>query len=185
MTLIKHEMKQGRLALAIWTVSIAFLIVICVLLFPEMESQMNEVNDMFASMGSFSQAFGMDRLNFGEFMGFYGVECGNILGLGGAFFAAFTGILALAKEEKMTECAHVLYNVLESMRFIATMLAPYTPNISQDIYEQLNRSEKATDVKLDDLKWGEIPAGKITEKEKIKPVFLRLDSEIAGASKKG
>lgn len=91
----------------------------------------------------------------------------------------------LAKEEKMTECAHVLYNVLESMRFIATMLAPYTPNISQDIYEQLNRSEKATDMKLDNLKWGEIPAGKITEKEKIKPVFLRLDSEIAGASKKG
>ena len=65
------------------------------------------------------------------------------------------------------------------------MLAPYTPNISQDIYEQLNRSEKATDMKLDNLKWGEIPAGKITEKEKIKPVFLRLDSEIAGASKKG
>ena len=92
---------------------------------------------------------------------------------------------ALAKEEKMTECAHVLYSVLESMRFIATMLAPYTPNISQDIYEQLNRSEKATDMKLDDLKCGEIPAGKITEKEKIKPVFLRLDSDIAGASKKG
>ena len=91
----------------------------------------------------------------------------------------------LAKEEKMKECANVLYNVLESMRFIATMLAPYTPNISQDIYEQLNRSEKATDMKLDNLKWGEIPAGKITEKEKIKPVFLRLDSEIAGASKKG
>lgn len=91
----------------------------------------------------------------------------------------------LAKEGKMEECAQVLYNVLESMRFIAVLLAPYTPNISQDIYEQLNRSEKATDVKLDSLKWGEILAGKITEKEKIKPVFLRLDSEIAGASKKG
>lgn len=92
---------------------------------------------------------------------------------------------SLAKEGKMEECAQVLYNVLESMRFIAALLAPYTPNISQDIYEQLNRSEKATDVKLDSLKWGEIPAGKITEKEKIKPVFLRMDSEIAGASKKG
>ena len=90
----------------------------------------------------------------------------------------------LAKEEKMLECAQVLYNVLESMRFIAALLAPYTPNISQDIYDQLNRVEKPVDVKLDDLKWGEIPAGKITEKEKIKPVFLRLDSEIAGASKK-
>ncbi len=92
---------------------------------------------------------------------------------------------ALAKEGKMDECAQVLYNVLESMRFIAALLAPYTPNISQDVYEQLNRTEKAADVKLDELKWGEIPAGKITEKDKIKPVFLRLDSEIAGASKKG
>ena len=92
---------------------------------------------------------------------------------------------SLAKEGKMEECAKVLYNVLESMRFIAALLAPYTPNISQDVYEQLNRSEKAVEVKLDELKWGEIPVGKITEKEKIKPVFLRLDSEIAGAAKKG
>ena len=92
---------------------------------------------------------------------------------------------SIAKEGKMEECAKVLYNVLESMRFIAALLAPYTPNISQDVYEQLNRSEKAVEVKLDELKWGEIPVGKITEKEKIKPVFLRLDSEIAGAAKKG
>ena len=100
MTLWKHELKLSRISLLIWTASIAFLIVICIFMFPEMEDQMDSVSDMFASMGSFSQAFGMDRLNFGEFMGFYGVECGNILGLGGAFFAAFTGILALAKEEK-------------------------------------------------------------------------------------
>ena len=98
---------------------------------------------------------------------------------------AFASFCASAKEEKMSECAKVLYNVLESMRFIAALLAPYTPNISQDIYEQLNRTEKASDVRLDDLKWGEIPAGVLTEKSKIKPVFLRLDSEIAGAAKKG
>ena len=91
----------------------------------------------------------------------------------------------LAKEEKMLECAQVLYTVLESMRFIATLLAPYCPNIAKDVYEQLNLSQEPTCVMLDSLKWGEIPAGKITEKEKIKPVFLRLDSEIAGAAKKG
>lgn len=90
----------------------------------------------------------------------------------------------LAKEEKMEECAQVLYNVLESMRFIGTLLAPYCPNIAQDIYEQLNKSEKAIDVKLNSLVWGGIPVGKITEKDKIKPVFLRLDSEIAGDKKK-
>lgn len=91
----------------------------------------------------------------------------------------------LAKEEKMLECAQVLYTVLESMRFIATMLAPYCPNIAKDVYEQLSLSIDPTEVKLDTLKWGELPVGVITEKSKIKPVFLRLDSEIAGAAKKG
>lgn len=90
----------------------------------------------------------------------------------------------LAKEDKMDECHDVLYNVLESMRFIAVLLAAYTPNISQDIFEQLNINGKAVDIQIDSLKWGAIPTGKITEKEKIKPVFLRLDSEIAGAAKK-
>ena len=42
-----------------------------------MEGQMNEISGMFADMGSFSAAFGMDRINFGEFAGFFGVECGN------------------------------------------------------------------------------------------------------------
>lgn len=100
MTLVKHELKQGKPALLIWTAVIAFMLAVCILIYPEMETQMNGVSAMFAEMGSFSAAFGMDRLNFGEFMGFFGVECGNVLGLGGAFFASLTGISILAKEEK-------------------------------------------------------------------------------------
>ena len=55
---------------------------------------------MFASMGSFTEAFGMDKISFGTLTGFYAVECGNILGLGGAFFSALCGVSILAKEEK-------------------------------------------------------------------------------------
>ena len=100
MTLIKHELRQGKLTLMIWTAVIAFMLALCVLIYPEMETQMGDVSTMFAEMGSFSAAFGMDRLNFGEFMGFFGVECGNILGLGGAFFSALLGISVLSKEER-------------------------------------------------------------------------------------
>ncbi len=57
---------------------------VCIFLFPEMKGEMDEVSQMFASMGSFTAAFGMDRLNFGELSGFYAIECGNIMGLGGA-----------------------------------------------------------------------------------------------------
>ena len=100
MTILKAELRRGAKALILWTVVIGFLLGICILIYPEMESQMNEISGMFSEMGSFSAAFGMDRVNFGEFMGIFAVECGNVLGLGGALFGALLGIGALAGEEK-------------------------------------------------------------------------------------
>ena len=88
----------------------------------------------------------------------------------------------LAKEEKMLECGKVLYNTLEAMRYIAIFLYPYCPNISKDILEQL---DETVDFKYSNLVWGGLKKEKITEKEKIKPVFLRLDSEFATDKKKG
>ena len=100
MTVFKHEMKLGSKGFLIWASSIGFMLLICVLMFPDMKSEMESVNEIFANMGSFTAAFGMDRLNFGTLMGFYGVECGNVIGIGGGFYAALIGISALAKEEK-------------------------------------------------------------------------------------
>ena len=93
----------------------------------------------------------------------------------------------LAKEEKMTECANVLYNVLETMRYIAVLLFPYCPNICQEIWKQLGFENSIETVKLTDtsfLNWGGLKVGKTIVKENIKPVFLRMDSEIAGDTKK-
>ena len=100
MTVYIKELKQSFKSLCIWTASIGFMLLVCILLFPQMKSEMDSVSSIFANMGGFTAAFGMDKLSFGEIMGFYGVECGNVLGIGGGFFAALTGISALAKEEK-------------------------------------------------------------------------------------
>lgn len=99
MTVFKHEMRQGRNSLVVWTAFIAVIMGVCILIYPEVSKQMDGVSKMFANMGGFSAAFGLDKINFGEFIGFFGIECGNVLGLGGAFFAALTGISALSKEE--------------------------------------------------------------------------------------
>lgn len=64
-----------------------------------MAGQMGEMENMFAEMGAFTEAFGMDQINFGEFVGYFGIECGNVLGMGGVFFAAVAGISALSYEE--------------------------------------------------------------------------------------
>lgn len=122
MTIFKHELRQGRVSLIIWTAAISFMLGICVVIYPEMSAQMEDVSAMFADMGSFSQAFGMDRINFGEFLGFFGVECGNVLGLGGAFFAALLGISALAKEEKEHTAEFLLTHPVSRTRIITEKL---------------------------------------------------------------
>lgn len=123
MTLMRHELRQGRTGFWIWTASIASLILVCILLFPEMKTQMDEVSEMFASMGAFSAAFGMDRLSFGTLLGFYSVECGNILGLGGAFFAAFIASAALAKEERDHTAEFLLTHPVRRVQVITEKLA--------------------------------------------------------------
>ena len=100
MTFVKHELKQGKVSFLIWTISIGFLLAVCVFLFPEMKGQMDGISETFASMGSFTAAFGMDRLDFGTLIGFYAIECGNVLGLGGALYVALCAVNILSKEEK-------------------------------------------------------------------------------------
>lgn len=123
MTLMKHELRQGRLSLAVWAGVIAGFLVTCIFLFPEMKGEMEEVGAVFASMGSFTAAFGMDRLNFGNLVGFYAVECGNILGLGGAFFAAMCSVSMLAKEEKDHTAEFLLTHPVGRKRIVTEKLA--------------------------------------------------------------
>lgn len=122
MTIILHEWKRGRISLAVWAAVICSMLGLCILIYPEMSSQMGEVSAMFADMGGFSKAFGMDQINFGEFLGFFGVECGNVLGLGGAFFAAITGISALAKEEREHTAEFLLTHPVSRTKIIAQKL---------------------------------------------------------------
>ena len=62
MTIFKHELRQSKYTLIIWSAAISFMLGVCILIYPEMGSQMEEMSAMFADMGSFSQAFGMDRI---------------------------------------------------------------------------------------------------------------------------
>ena len=118
MTILLHELKRNRLSLLVWTVALAFMLGVCIVIYPEMSEQMGEISDMFANMGAFSDAFGMDQLNFGEFMGYFGVECGNTLGLGGAFFAAILGISALSKEERDHTAEFLLTHPISRNRIV-------------------------------------------------------------------
>ncbi|MBR2069723.1 MAG: methionine--tRNA ligase [Candidatus Gastranaerophilales bacterium] len=86
----------------------------------------------------------------------------------------------LAKEEKWTECGTVLYTVLECMTAISSLIYPYCPNIASAMANQLKYD---INTKLDDINFNAIKEGHLINKEDIKPVFLRLDSELADKKK--
>ncbi len=122
MVLIRHELRQGRASFVIWTTAVAMLLAVCIFIFPQMQDGMEGMSEMFASMGGFTEAFGMDRINFGTFIGFYAVECGNILGLGGALYAALFSVGALAKEEQGHTAEFLLAHPLSRGRVMIGVL---------------------------------------------------------------
>lgn len=99
MTIFRKELRSGAVSFLIWSAVVGGLMAVCVGLYPSISGSMEDVSALFAGMGDFSAAFGLDKLQFGTILGFYGTECGNILGLGGAFFAALTAMGLLAGEE--------------------------------------------------------------------------------------
>lgn len=80
---------------------------------------------------------------------------------------------ALAKDEnKKARLGTVLYNLLESIRFIAVLLSPFLPETSEKILAQIN-----TDIKdYDSLSaFGALKAGTVVGK--AEPLFARIDAK--------
>ena len=87
----------------------------------------------------------------------------------------------LAKEGQMDKCGEVLTTTLEIMCVISSLIYPYCPNIAKAMAEQLSYD---LNIKLDDVTCDNIKVGHLIDKESIKPVFLRMDSELADKTKK-
>ncbi len=78
---------------------------------------------------------------------------------------------ALAKDEAQKErLGGVLYNLIESIRFIAVLLQPFMPETAKSIFEQINAKETA---------WSSLDTfGKTVAGDKVgtaTPLFIRLD----------
>ncbi len=80
---------------------------------------------------------------------------------------------ALAKNEEDRERLNtVLYNLIESIRFIAVLLSPFMPSTSEKIFAQINCDVKDYDSLSS---FGGFKAG--TKVNKAEPLFQRIDAE--------
>lgn len=73
MTIFLHELKRNRTTLLIWSLVVASMLGLCILLYPEISKQMDNMSQAFSQMGNFCKAFGMNQLNFGDFLGFFSI----------------------------------------------------------------------------------------------------------------
>lgn len=122
MTVYLKELRLSLKSFLIWTIAIAAMMLICIILFPEVKGKMGDIDSIFANLGDFTAAFGLDKLSMGTLMGFYGIECGNVLGIGGGFFAAFAGISILANEEKEHTAEYLLTHPISRASIITQKL---------------------------------------------------------------
>lgn len=97
--LLKNECKSGFKSLMIWALSVGGLGFVCILLFQSMEDSMVGMAEQFASMGAFSEAFGMSTLSIATLKGYFATEIGTIHSLGSGMFAATLATVILSKEE--------------------------------------------------------------------------------------
>lgn len=67
-----------------------------------MESQMSDIDKMFSNMGGLSAAFGTDKISYQTVIGFYGVECGSMLSIGGSFLRRFLVLRHWQKKKQIT-----------------------------------------------------------------------------------
>ncbi|MDR2721798.1 MAG: ABC transporter permease [Coriobacteriaceae bacterium] len=123
MTMFLHEMKQSTKMLIIWSVLVGAIIVVCMATFPEVKKQTDELREAFAMMGAFTSAFGLDKIDMMEAIGYYGLDCAAVLAFGGGLFAAFVGVRMLSKEETEHTAEFLLTHPLKRSSIIAGKFA--------------------------------------------------------------
>lgn len=75
------------------------------------------------------------------------------------------------------EAAWILFYAVQNLRVITVLAHPVMPDATQKIWEQLGQPGKLADVRIDQLKWGDLEPG--TKIGKPAAVFPRIDKEEA------
>jgi methionyl-tRNA synthetase len=82
-----------------------------------------------------------------------------------------------ADGSKRIELERTLYAAAEAIRLVAALAHPVIPDATQKIWEQLGQRGKLADVRIDQLKWGDLKPG--TKIGKPEAVYPRVDKKEA------
>lgn len=126
MIIVKHELKINQKQLIIWSVVIGLVAFGLMIIYPEFSTGMGDMKNMFENMGTFTKAFGLDRIDLNSATGYYAIESGTMIAIGGSMFAALLGTGMLAKEEGSHTAEFLLTTPNSRRQIITSKLAAQT-----------------------------------------------------------
>jgi methionyl-tRNA synthetase len=87
----------------------------------------------------------------------------------------------LAKQTDTTRLGQVVYTVLETLRYLGTMLWPFMPNKCEELLSQLGLNPLTTETGIDQwpADWGKLPGG--IDTRPAKALFPRFDKDQEAA----
>lgn len=100
MNILRRELKANRRSLIIWSSILALLSLLMMALYPSFSDSPDKTTELLSLFPEeFLKAFGADKLNMGEPIGWFALETYFMIILFGSMFAAIIGSSMLSKEE--------------------------------------------------------------------------------------
>lgn len=128
--IFKREFNRSLKSLIIWSLALGGLILLMLSLFPQMAEQQQDVDKLLEVYPeSIKQAFGMDELNLGTLIGFYGIEVYMVTTLLGSIYASILASSILAKEENEKTIEFLLSKPITRSQIVTQKLLAVVVNI--------------------------------------------------------
>lgn len=125
----RYELKSSIKGLLIWSLSVGCLGLFCILLYKSMEESIGDIAGSMASMGAFSDAFGMSTLSIATLKGYFATEIGTIHSLGIGLFAASVATVVFSKEEDAHTAEYTFTLPLTRGKIIASKVVSVLINL--------------------------------------------------------
>ena len=118
--IFQRELKRSRKSLIIWSLVLAGLIIWLLSIFPSFAKSQASMEALMESYPeSIRQMFGMNQLNLGSLIGFYGLEVYMMVTLLGSIYAALLASNILAKEEGEKTVEFLLSKPISRSRIVS------------------------------------------------------------------
>jgi ABC-2 type transport system permease protein len=126
----KREFRKNLKSLIIWGIVLGGIILMTLSIYPQFTQDQETMKDLLkAYPDSFKEAFGMNRLDYGTLLGFYGVQVHFMTTLLGSIFSVMLASNIIAKEENEKTIEFLLSKPITRTRIITEKLFAVLTNI--------------------------------------------------------